>query len=224
MNDFNDKIKKLIDEIERLKKEIHELKEMSKRREGSIGAMIDSILSSIPNIIEQELSKIFKDVDKRKFAKSLIFKIPTSLDSSAKKIEIAEESPKISLEEEIDKIIDEVLETKDYYEGEYALSENLDTLIKNIDPTEVSDAMVILANPDRIKLLQYLYEKDRYFSELEDYLRLGPSSLRHHLSKLINGGLISQERSRGKYSITRKGVAALILISYLYEKILKEVK
>ena len=198
MSYFDDEIKRILDEIRKLREEIRNIKELSEKRETTIGGLIDEILAKIPYIVEKELNKVlgfglgrFRRRHGRVFVikPGKIFKI------------------------ELEEILSDI--------DEDSFFEKYEDLIKKIDPAEVSDALVTLANPDRIKILQSLYERDRYFSELEENLRLGPSSLRHHLSKLMNGGLITQERSRGKYSITNKGIAALILLSYLYEKILK---
>jgi len=51
---------------------------------------------------------------------------------------------------------------------------------------------------------------------------MGPSSLRHHLSRLQSLGFVVQERSRGKYLITPRGIAALILLAYLYRRVIEE--
>ncbi len=211
-----DEIKKLKEEIERLRKELEEIKTLGLRKGETIGEVIESILKNIPIIIEKEINKVVKDIPKDVSKKVTI--MPFLLDKKER-----QRVDGVEIEREIDKIIDDMLPSSSHITAKN-LTESLEDLIMNIDPAEVSDAMVVLANPDRIKLLQYLYRQGRYFSELEEKLHLGPSSLRHHLSKLISSGLIEQERSRGKYFITRRGVAALILVAYLYVRILKAFK
>ncbi|MGQ4891882.1 MAG: ArsR/SmtB family transcription factor [Candidatus Njordarchaeia archaeon] len=215
MDEYEDELKRLKEEVEKLRKEIRELKSFKPRTPEAVGQIVDTIMRKIPFLIEREIDKALTEkrgVDAIKKITIFPFKTP-SIESKERKI--------YSIEEEIDKILEDIIPEGSSPENT-GLTANLETLIKKIDPAEVSDAIVVLANSDRIKLLQLLYENDRYFSELEEKLRLGPSSLRHHLSKLLAGNLISQERSRGKYSITKRGVAALILIAYLYEKILKK--
>ena len=215
MNDYEDELRKLREEIERLRKEISELKASKPKGPEAVGQIIDVIMRKIPLMVEREIDKALTEKGGKDLIKKVTifpFKTP-AIEKKEKKI--------YSIEEEIDKILEDIIPEGSASESS-GLTANLESLIKKIDPAEVSDAIVVLANPDRIKLLQLLYENDRYFSELEEKLRLGPSSLRHHLSKLLSGNLISQERSRGKYSITKRGIAALILIAYLYEKILKK--
>ncbi|MCD6491610.1 MAG: ArsR family transcriptional regulator [Candidatus Njordarchaeia archaeon] len=98
----------------------------------------------------------------------------------------------------------------------------LERIIDNIDPAQAADALGVLANSDRIRLLQILRQRERYFGELEEILHMGPSSLRHHLSRLQSLGFVVQERSRGKYLITPRGIAALILLAYLYRRVIEE--
>lgn len=80
-----------------------------------------------------------------------------------------------------------------------------DTKISDFDVYSLAEFFGILSSPERLTIIKLLYNGDRYFSELEQLLNLGPSSLRHHLSRLMKFGIISQERSRGKYIITDLG-------------------
>ena len=218
-DDKNDEVKKLREEIERLKKEIEDLKKGSTMIESSkdiITAFVETF-AELPKMIQKEVSRaISTAIPQKQGDKVVIFPFKD------KKI-TSDQRPELNIEKEIEMILDESLPKNDEIAESMDVDAGLSDLIKKMDPTEISDAMVVLANPDRIRILQFLYEKDRYFSELEEYLRLGPSSLRHHLSKLLDGGLVIQERSRGKYSISKRGIAALILIAYLYDKILKKV-
>ncbi|MCR8488653.1 MAG: ArsR family transcriptional regulator, partial [Crenarchaeota archaeon] len=79
----------------------------------------------------------------------------------------------------------------------------------------------VLSSPERIMILELLWERDRYFTELESILELGPSSLKHHLSKLQRFNLVLQERSRGKYVISDKGKEVYSLIVDVHKKFLQ---
>ncbi len=218
-DDKEDEVKKLREEIERLKKEIEDLKKGSTMMDSSkdiITAFVETF-AELPKMIQREVSRSISTVIPQKQCdKVVIFPFKDKKMASDHRSEL-------NIEKEIEMILDESLPKSDGITESMDVDAGLSDLIKKMDPTEISDAMVVLANPDRIRILQFLYEKDRYFSELEEHLRLGPSSLRHHLSKLLDGGLVIQERSRGKYSISKRGVAALILIAYLYDRILKKV-
>ena len=100
----------------------------------------------------------------------------------------------------------------------------LENLINQLDPIEASKALAALANEARLYLLKLLFYQGRYFSELEELTRLNPSPLNFHLAKLINEGLVSQERSRGRYIITPRGRVVLGLITYLWSRIKEGVK
>jgi len=90
--------------------------------------------------------------------------------------------------------------------------------VTKIDPDILADFLSVFSSPERISIMILLYQRDRYFSELESILTIGPSSLRHHLSKLIKFDLISQERARGKYSITERGKSIITFLSEIYSK------
>jgi len=89
-----------------------------------------------------------------------------------------------------------LIETTAYASEEKPSSEMLDYAAEIFD---------VLANRERLRLLFLLEERDRYFVELKELLKLSPSSLRLHLTKLMSLGLVSQEKARGKYYITEKG-------------------
>ncbi|MGQ4833645.1 MAG: ArsR/SmtB family transcription factor [Candidatus Asgardarchaeia archaeon] len=96
-------------------------------------------------------------------------------------------------------------------------------LVDNLDPVEASKMLSALANDVRLLILKLLFYQGRYFSELEEITGLNPSPLNFHLAKLMEVGLIKQERSRGRYIITNAGQVVIILISYLWKR-LKEAK
>lgn len=79
----------------------------------------------------------------------------------------------------------------------------------------------VLSSPERIMILRLLWERDRYFTELGSMLELGPSSLKHHLSKLQRFDLIVQERVRGKYVISDRGKEVYSIIVDIYNRFLR---
>ena len=95
----------------------------------------------------------------------------------------------------------------------------LENLINQLDPIAASKALAALANEGRLYLLKLLFYQGRYFSELEELTSLNPSPLNFHLAKLVNEGLVMQERSRGRYIITPRGRVVLGLIAYLWSRI-----
>lgn len=93
--------------------------------------------------------------------------------------------------------------------------ERMKEYVTDLDIGKTADVLSVLASPERLQILRLLEGKGRYYTELEEALGIGPSSLRHHLGKLKSAELVHQERSRGKYLITQKGKNALLLSAYL---------
>lgn len=223
---MDDEIREILVEIltmlRELKEEIQLLK-VSRRHD--FGELISGIIKSVSKIIEDEVNRAITMV--RKTADGRVIFYPFRKGKHFFYLEnILPFSKKGKIEREIDETLKEIeLETKsgktnrvDYEPDKIDLFREL---IVKLNPSEVAETLSVLSNPDRLTILKLLYKQDRYFSELEDILEIGPSSLRHHLSRLINAGLVKQERSRGKYAITRRGIAALILSSYLHKRILR---
>ncbi|MBU7031621.1 MAG: winged helix-turn-helix transcriptional regulator [Theionarchaea archaeon] len=86
------------------------------------------------------------------------------------------------------------------------------------DPEKASNILKPLANAERLKLLQGLYEEGKYFTDLVEITGLEHSPLRFHLSSLMEAGYAEQERSRGRYLITVYGKIALRLVGFLFAK------
>ena len=94
----------------------------------------------------------------------------------------------------------------------------LSKLVDDLDPVEASKTLAALANDIRLLILKLLFYQGRYFSELEEITGLNPSPLNFHLAKLMEAGLVVQERARGRYIITRPGQVIIVLISYLWKR------
>ena len=142
------------------------------------------------------------------------------------KIKIVEEEPKpLEVKERAEKvsdvsrwIMDELREA--IREQIDAVSEGLRErviLVDALDPLDIENDLKILASKERLYILKLLFREGKYFTELEEYTGLNPSPLTFHLSKLMEAGFISQEKTRGRYLITTKGRVALMLLGYLHQ-------
>ena len=88
----------------------------------------------------------------------------------------------------------------------------------DFDPEKASEILKPLANSERLKILQSLYDEGKYFTDLVELTGLEHSPLRFHLSSLIDAGYAEQERYRGRYLITVHGKIALRLVGFLFVK------
>ena len=86
------------------------------------------------------------------------------------------------------------------------------------DPEKASEILKPLANSERLKILQSLYDEGKYFTDLVELTGLEHSPLRFHLSSLMDAGYAEQERYRGRYLITVHGKIALRLVGFLFVK------
>jgi len=118
--------------------------------------------------------------------------------------------------EQVERLRQEVSQLKAQKRIESPKEEHIERTIEDIDPEALADLFSVFSSPERISILRILYKSDRYFSEFEAILDIGPSSLRHHLSKLLRFNLIVQERARGKYSISSLGKKVLVYLARLY--------
>ncbi len=215
-------LEKILLLLNELKREIEELKEV---KNYDFGEMINRIMRNVSEIVENEVNKAIGIV--KKSADSRVIFYPFKKGGIFFDLEsILPFSKKGKIEREIDKTLKDIEEEVEVKKPSKISHDTMradlfEELIDRLNPSEVAETLSVLSNPDRLTILKLLYERDRYFSELEDILEIGPSSLRHHLSRLIDAGLVMQERSRGKYIITKRGIAALILASYLHRRILK---
>ncbi len=183
------------EQIKRLEKELQKLKErlQEMEQEGKLTRSEEETPVKIPVISEEDI---------------LPRHAPRKLDSSV-------------LENEIIRDVQSLFK-KSLYERAAKLLP-ISKLVDNLDPVEASKMLSALANDIRLLILKLLFYQGRYFSELEEITGLNPSPLNFHLAKLIEAGLIKQERSRGRYVITSAGQVVIILISYLWKR-LKEAK
>lgn len=88
----------------------------------------------------------------------------------------------------------------------------------DFDPEKASEVLKPLANSERLKILQALFDEGKYFTDLVTVTGLEHSPLRFHLSSLVDAGYIEQERYRGRYLIAVQGKIALRLVGFLLAK------
>lgn len=91
-----------------------------------------------------------------------------------------------------------------------------------IDIDMCADLFKALSNNERLKILRALGSDSSYFAQLLELTGLDNSPLRFHLTVLRDVNLITQERFRGKYMITRLGRQALAMASYFYKNMQKQ--
>ena len=89
--------------------------------------------------------------------------------------------------------------------------------LESFDADMCADLFKALANNERLKILRSLGMESSYFAQLLQLTKLDNSPLRFHLTVLKDVNLISQERFRGKYAITRLGRQALVMASYFFK-------
>ena len=171
------------------------------KRLSEIGREIRRQEHRITKIIQTPLTKVIKIVEtpsgpppskQKEKVKIIRFDEERTIDTQKIMSEIRQEIEN-ALKKELKKSLEEVTI---YAPEEKPSSEMLDYAAEIFD---------VLANRERLRLLFLLEERDRYFVELKELLKLSPSSLRLHLTKLMSLGLVSQEKARGKYYITEKG-------------------
>jgi len=223
---MDDEIREFLREILLMLRELREeIRGLKESKGYDFGEIANRIMKNVSKIVEDEVNRAMTII--KKTADGRVIFYPFKKGGAFFDIEnILPFSKKGKIEREIDETLKEIereAELKESSEIDYesARADLFRELIVKLNPSEVAETLSVLSNPDRLTILKLLYERDRYFSELEDILEIGPSSLRHHLSRLIDAGLVRQERSRGKYIITRRGIAALILSSYLHKRILR---
>lgn len=118
-----------------------------------------------------------------------------------------------------DQIIKDILQT--FRKSVMQVSDRyiaVEKLIEDLSPEGAAQALTVIANDIRIKILKMLYKEGKYFSDIEQATGLNPSPLNFHLSKLLHAGFIAQERARGRYIITQKGRVVLTLIGYFWSR------
>jgi ArsR family transcriptional regulator len=78
-----------------------------------------------------------------------------------------------------------------------------------------------LANDQRLRIIQFLKDKERYTYEIVNFLRLHPSVVSRHLSILYDVGIVMAKRERDGYVWSIETDRVFDLLSYA-SKILQE--
>lgn len=116
--------------------------------------------------------------------------------------------------EEISKKIEDALE-KGLVKTKEEFGDHINEALQTFDAGKTAAILNSLSSPERLNILRFLRENGRYYTDIGEEVGVGPSSLKFHLEKLKEKGLVAQERPRGKYLITEKGKAAIRLTAYL---------
>ena len=90
--------------------------------------------------------------------------------------------------------------------------------VRQVPAEEAERLLAPLASAERIGLLYLLAEEARYHQDLMELSGLKPGTLPHHLKQLEEAGYVTQERVRGRYLITIPGRMALKLAEYLHNQ------
>ncbi|MEM3511195.1 MAG: winged helix-turn-helix domain-containing protein [Candidatus Jordarchaeales archaeon] len=84
-----------------------------------------------------------------------------------------------------------------------------------IDEEEVADMLTSISNSMRIKILKILSKGRKNYVDIERMTGMRGGHLQFHLRNLIDTGYVTQEKPKGKYLITSKGLRVLKLMCEL---------
>lgn len=102
-------------------------------------------------------------------------------------------------------------------------------LFKSLSDEELEtffeEAPIILAaigDGRRLKILKILEDGAKYQGDLSEATDLKGGSFKHHMDTLMEALLVQQERSRGRYIITRLGIEAIKLSEIIFRRYMDE--
>ncbi|MFX1520258.1 MAG: cobalamin-dependent protein [Promethearchaeota archaeon] len=72
-----------------------------------------------------------------------------------------------------------------------------------------------LSNKVRLKILKVLWQESLQFSDIEEKIEVKGGHLQFHIGKLKDEGLVTQEKNRGKYLISKKGRKIIAIINQI---------
>ncbi|MEM1658029.1 MAG: winged helix-turn-helix domain-containing protein [Candidatus Jordarchaeales archaeon] len=84
-----------------------------------------------------------------------------------------------------------------------------------VEEDKIAELLPPLSSPMRIRILKVLSRGGRSFADLERATSMRGGHLQFHLSKLVEAGFVVQEKPRGRYVLTRSGLAVLRLLREL---------
>jgi len=87
--------------------------------------------------------------------------------------------------------------------------------ISDLTPEDAANLASALSHPARILILRECKRAAQYPSDLEKTVSARYGALYHHLNSLVEGNFLTQERERGKYTITAAGEAALLFLNIM---------
>jgi DNA-binding transcriptional ArsR family regulator len=101
-----------------------------------------------------------------------------------------------------------------------AIGKSAAEAVRQVPAEDAERLLAPLASAERIGLLYLLAEEPRYHQDLMELSGLKPGTLPHHLKQLEEAGYVTQERVRGRYLITIPGRMALKLAEYLHNQMI----
>ena len=110
------------------------------------------------------------------------------------------------------------LKQKQYLKTLLLIDSEID--IAESNEKELCKMITPISNEARIKILKVLCKNGLYYSQIEREVGIKGGHFHFHLEKLIEAGYIEQEREKGIYSITVKGLKILRLLYGLNQEII----
>ncbi len=95
-------------------------------------------------------------------------------------------------------------------------------IIESIAPERVAKIVAPLGNEERLRILDYLKTGGKSFNDIEAFTGKTGSSLTHHLNPLIEAGYVVKGEVRGTYYITVEGRLAYRLAQWLTHRVEKQ--
>jgi len=95
--------------------------------------------------------------------------------------------------------------------------EEVSSIVKYLPETDAAEVLKSLANPERLKIMKYLYDRSSSFTELKESTGLESSSLSHHLRQLSKVGLLEHKPERERYLLTSRGRLLMRITALMHE-------
>jgi hypothetical protein len=92
---------------------------------------------------------------------------------------------------------------------------------KDFKEEEICNLLTPLSNATRLQILKTLGISGKNFAELERHLGRNGGHLQFHLNNLIQAEYITQEKPKGKYTISLKGIKVLRFLFELKENLIE---
>ncbi len=120
----------------------------------------------------------------------------------------------------MDNLIENSRESTLKYHKDYNYHKKLPEF-KNFKEEEICNLLTPLSNVTRLQILKTLGISGKNFAELERELGIKGGHLQFHLNNLIQAEYITQEKPKGKYTISMKGIKVLRFLFELKENLIE---